>query len=89
MENTKFEAIVLGIIYNPAEKKVLIGKRENDKHLPSLTWCFPGGRLTPGDEIDATLKQHIKNKTGYDIKNLGSIFSKIYKEKKDLLGIYF
>jgi len=89
MEETKFHAIVLGIIYNPAEKKILIGRRENDKDIPNLTWCFPGGRLLPGDEVDKTVKKKIKEKTGYEIKNLGSIFSKIYKEKKDLLATYF
>ena len=89
MEETKFNAIVLGIIYNPAEKKILIGRRENDKEMPNLTWCFPGGRLLPGDEVDETLKRKIKEKTGYNVKNLGSIFSNIYKEKKDLLATYF
>ena len=66
MEETKFNAIVLGIIYNPAEKKILIGRRENDKEMPNLTWCFPGGRLLPGDEVDETLKRKIKEKTGYN-----------------------
>ncbi|MBT4257994.1 NUDIX hydrolase [archaeon] len=89
MEDTKFNAIVLGVIYNPAEKKILIGRRENDKEMPNLTWCFPGGRLLPGDEVDEALKRKIKEKTGYNIKNLGSIFSNIYKEKKDLLATYF
>ncbi|MBU0959002.1 MAG: NUDIX domain-containing protein [Nanoarchaeota archaeon] len=89
LEKDKMHAIVLGIIFDPAEKKILIGKRENDPNLPNLSWCFPGGILKPGDEVDKTLKAHVKAKTGYDIKNLGAIFSKIYDEKEDLLAVYF
>lgn len=95
MENTplkeeeKMHVIVLGIIFDPAKKKILIGKRENDPHLKDLSWGFPGGRLKPGEEVDKTLKKHVKDKTGYGIKNLGAIFSKIYSEKEDLLAVYF
>jgi len=88
-EEEKLHAIVLGVIYDPAKKKFLIGKRENDPHLPKLSWCFPGGRLKPGDKIDKALKKHIELKTGYNIKNLGTIFSEYIVEKPDLLAVYF
>ena len=84
-----FEVIILGIIFDPKEKKILIGKRENDPVLPELTWCFPGGRAVHGEDVDKTLKNSIKAKTGYDIKNLGAIFSKTYPEKENLLAVYF
>jgi len=45
MEENRFEVIVLGIIFNPKEKKILIGKRENDPEIKELTWYFPGGKL--------------------------------------------
>jgi len=86
---TNFAAIVVAVIYDPAKKKILIGKRENDPNLPNLSWCFPGGRLNPGEEIDKKLKKQVKDKTGYDIKNLGIIFSNINNEKEDLLQIFF
>lgn len=89
MNEKKFEVIVLGIIFDPAKKKILIGRRENDPETPELTWCFPGGRIIPGEEIDTALKKHIKAKTGYEIKNLGTFFSKTYDEKEDLLAVYF
>ena len=85
----KFEVIILGIILNPKTKKILIGKRENDPEIPKLTWCFPGGRANNKEDIDKTLKKIIKRKTGYKIKNLGTVFSKTYPEKPDLLAIYF
>jgi len=88
-DEDKLHVIVLGIIYDPAKKKILIGRRENDPHIKALKWCFPGGRLVPGDEVDKSLKKHIKEKTGYKIANLGAVFSKIYTEKEDLLAIYF
>jgi len=88
-ELDKFNAIVLGIIFDPKEKKILIGKRINDPFVPKLSWCFPGGRLKIKDEVDKALKTHIKKKTGYDINNLGAIFSKIENDKEDLLLVYF
>jgi len=84
-----FEVIVLGIIFDPARRKILIGKRENDPDIPKLTWCFPGGKLLYGQDIDKTLKKAVKVKTGYEVKNLGTIFSKTYPEKKDLMAVYF
>ncbi len=88
-ELDKFSAVVIGIIYDPARKKILVGRRENDPHVEKLTWCFPGGRLNIGDEVDKALKTHILKKTGYEIKNLGAIFSKIVNEKQDMLIVYF
>jgi len=88
-QENKLHAIVLGIIFDPVKKNILIGRRENDPHIKQLSWVFPGGILKPGDEVDKTLKKHVKEETGYDIKNLGAIFSKIYTEKQDLLAVYF
>ena len=88
-EEEKLHVIVLGIIFDPKEKKILIGKRENDPNFKELSWCFPGGKLMPGEGIDDVLKKHVKENTGYEIKNLGAIFSKTYPEKLDLLAVYF
>ena len=88
-EQGKFNIIILGIIFDPKTKKILIGKRENDPYIPELTWCFPGGELFIGEEIDTALKNKIKLKTGYDVKNLGAFFSKTFPEKKNLLAVYF
>ena len=88
-EEEKLNVIALGIIFDPKEKKILIGKREDDPHTKELIWCFPGGKLIPGDEIDSILKKHIKARTGYEIKNLGAIFSKSYPEEPGLLAVYF
>jgi len=88
-EKQPFHIILLGVIFDPKTKKILIGRRENDPDLPKLTWCFPGGKLLHGNDIDKRLKEVVKLKTGYDIKNLGTIFSKVYPEKEDLMAVYF
>ncbi len=88
-EHPKFEVILLAIIFDPKTKKILIGRRENDPIIPALTWCFPGGRASLSEDVDKTLKTIIKEKTGYRVKNLGSIFAKTYPEKSDLLAVYF
>lgn len=84
-----FKVVLLGIIFNPAKKKILIGRRENDPNVPELTWCFPGGKLRHGESLDKTLKHKIKLKTGYDIKNLGAVFANTAPGKKDLFIVYF
>jgi len=85
----QFEVILLGIIYDPSKKKILLGKRENDPYIKKLTWCFPGGSLHLKEDISKTLKKKIKEKTGYEVKNLGTIFAKVYPEKGNLLAVYF
>ena len=84
-----FSVIVLGIIYDPKEKKILIGKRENDPDVPQLSWCFPGGRPEYGEKLEDAVKREIKEETGLDVESLGSIHSKVYPEKKDFLAIYY
>jgi ADP-ribose pyrophosphatase YjhB (NUDIX family) len=88
-EKPKFEVIVLGIVFDPKIKKILIGKRENDPYIKELTWCFPGGRLEIGEDVDQALKKKMKLKTGYSIKNLGSIFTDTRPERPSLVEIYF
>ena len=89
METDKFQTILLGIIYNPKDKKILIGKRKEDPEIKELKWCFPGGKLSHKEDIEKTLKNKIKNKTGYEIINLGSILARIPEEKKDQVLIYY
>ncbi len=86
--NPKFEVIVLGIIFDHEKKKILIGRRENDK-LEKLKWCFPGGRLKNGEDIDDALKRNIKLKTGYSVKNIGTFFSRTYEESSEILSVSF
>ena len=86
---TNFEVILLGIIFDPKTRKILVGRRENDKDVPELTWGFPEGRLNTNEDMDRILKSRIQQKTGLIIKNLGAVFSKTYPEKKNLVGIYF
>ncbi len=89
MEENKFEIVLLGIIYDPAKKKILIGRREKDPEIKNLTWCFPGGRLSTNKELEKNLKEKVKEKTGIKVENLGVIFAKTYPEKKDLVAIYY
>ncbi|MCD4771102.1 NUDIX domain-containing protein [archaeon] len=94
MENTEkevpnFEVIVLGIILDSTRKKILIGKRKKGEDAGLLGWCFPGGRLSPGEDIDKALKKKMKLKTGYSVKNIGTFFSRTYEEKPRIVSITF
>lgn len=88
-ENPKFEVIVTGIIFDAEKKKILIGKRKENDDPNKLGWCFPGGRLSPGEDIDKALKRNIKLKTGFSVKNVGTFFSRTHPEKPGLISISF
>ena len=80
---------VLGIVFDPSKKKILIGRRENDKYIPELTWSFPGGRPEYGEDLEEALKKEIKKKTGLKVESLGAVFARVPEEKKEFLLIYY
>ena len=84
-----FKVILLGVIYNPSTKKILIGRRENDPHIPKLSWVFPGGRLNKGENLGKSFKERIQETTNLEVANLGAIFAKTYPEKENFMAVYF
>ena len=84
-----FNVILLGIIYDPKNKKILIGRREDDPHVSELTWTPPGGRIIPEKDLEDSLKIKIKEQTGFDVENLGNIFAMVPKEKKEFILLLY
>ncbi len=80
---------VLGIVYNPKTKKILIGKRGNDPYIKTLSWCFPGGTPSYREDLEFYLKYEVKVKTGLDISIKELVFAKTYPEKREFLSIYY
>ncbi len=68
---------------------MLIGRRENDPHLPKLTWSFPGGRPTYGETLEEGLQRKVIEMTGVEIVPGKIIFARVYPEKKEFLSIYY
>jgi ADP-ribose pyrophosphatase YjhB (NUDIX family) len=88
-EKKTFLVNVLGIIFDTSRRKILIGKRESDSEVPEIKWSFIGGRVESDEDMERFLERKIKSKTGYDVKSLGPVFSRIPKEKSNLLLIYY
>jgi len=80
---------LLGIVYNPKIKKILIGQRTNDPHLKNLSWTFPGGRPAYKKDLEYYLKLEIKKKTNLNVKVKDIVFAKTYPEKREFLSVYF
>jgi len=80
---------VLGIVYNPKTKKILIGRRANDPYIKKLSWTFPGGRPAYKEDLEFYLKHEIKIKTGLNVDVKKIIFAKTYPEKREFLSIYY
>ena len=82
MSETKFYVKIIGIVFDPSQRKILIGKNKGDKY-----YSFIDGELSYDEELNECLKRTAKEKTGYNIINLGSIFAGL--RKKGELTIYF
>jgi len=84
-----FLVIVLGIIFDPLKRKILIGRRVRDPHIKELTWAFPGGKPQYKEDLDEAVKREVKEETNLDIESLGPVFAKTYPEKMEFLSIYY
>lgn len=83
MEN-KFKVKIIGVLFNPSTRRILVGKNKGDKHL-----SFLEGDLKYDEELDVGLKRVTKEKTGYIIHNLGAIYARNKLRKKDELQVFF
>jgi len=88
-EKGPFLVVLLGIVYNPKIRQVLIGRREDDFLMPKLSWAFPGGRGGWVQELEDHLKDEIKAKTGLDVEVERQVFAKTYPENRQILSIYY
>lgn len=84
MPNGKFYVKIIGIIFDPAKRKILIGKNNGDEHF-----SFIDGELRYDEELNQGVKRVTQEKTGYIVSNLGSVFAGINPEKEDELAMYF
>jgi len=90
-EKTKkenFSVIILAIIFDPEKRKILIGKRENDTYVKELSWVFPGDFLNHKETEEQAIKRIVKEETGLEVENLGTVFSRIIPERKDFFLVY-
>ena len=81
--------IALGILFDTRSKRILIVKRKKPSQITGLTWCFPGVKISYGDDIESELKSGIRKKTGFAIESLGSVFVKTYSKESGLLSVYY
>jgi len=79
----------IGIVFDTKTRKILIGRRENDEYVPKLTWCFPGGRPSVGEDLEKALERKIKEYTGLKVKSLGAIFARNPPDEERVLIIYY
>lgn len=80
----KFSIRIIGIIFNPKEREIIICKKSGSKK-----WEFIETELINKDSLDKKLKNTIKEKTGYNIKNLGAVFAEKNTEENNIMEIHF
>lgn len=85
MEKDKFKVVVIGIIFDPKERKILVGKNKGDS-----SYSFLEGNLRQDEELDVGLKRVTFEKTGYKVHNLGAIYARNnIDDRKDVLELFF
>jgi ADP-ribose pyrophosphatase YjhB (NUDIX family) len=80
----KFKVKIIGILFNPSTRRILVGKNKGDKNL-----SFLEGDLKYDEELDVGLKRVAREKTGYIVHNLGAVYARNKLKEKDSLQIYF
>lgn len=84
-QQNKFKVKIIGVLFKPDERKILLGKNKNDEK-----YSFLEGNLNHKEELDTCLKRVTKEKTGYIIHNLGAIYAKnMIPENEESLELYF
>lgn len=79
-----FKVKIVGILFSPKARKILIGKNKGEKNL-----SFLEGELKYNEELDVSLKRVITEKTGFIAHNLGAVYARNKLDKKDELQIFF
>ncbi len=88
-EKGVFFVNTLGVIFDPANKKFLIARRENDPNFDDLKWSFPGGTPSYDQDLEESFEDVIEKRTGLKVKSLGPVFSRLFKEDNHVLLIYY
>ena len=84
MEDQKFKVVLIGILFNPEKREILVGKNIGDEHH-----SFLEGNLRQGEDLDIGLKRVTYEKTGYKVHNLGAVYADNSLEDKEILELYF
>lgn len=84
MTKSNFYIKVVGIIFNPTTRKILIGKNKGDQK-----YSFLEGNLSDQEELDKCLKRTIKEKTGFTAHNLGAIYAENMLKDKNKIKLHF
>lgn len=79
-----FKVKIIGILFNPSARKILVGRSKGEKNL-----SFLEGNLKYDEHLDVGLKRVAKEKTGYKVHNLGAIYAENKLKEKDELRLYF
>lgn len=84
MEETNFYVKVVGIIFDPTTRRILVGKDNGDK-----MYSFLEGDLSNSEELDKCLKRTIKEKTGFTAHNLGAIYAENMLHDPQKIKLHF
>ncbi|TCK02984.1 Nudix family hydrolase [Marinobacterium mangrovicola] len=80
---------VAAAVITDAADQILIAKRSSDKHQGGL-WEFPGGKVEPGEPVQAALARELDEELGIQVKTARPLIriSHHYPDKSVLLDVW-
>lgn len=80
--------VAVGVILGPAGD-ILISKRHDDSHQGGL-WEFPGGKVEPGESVQAALDRELHEELGIRVTSCRALLEvhHDYSDKQVLLDVW-
>ena len=77
--------IGVGVIWNDREQ-ILIDRRRPEGSLGGL-WEFPGGKIEPGETLEACIKREIKEELDCDIEYISTFNDNTHEYEKVIVNL--
>lgn len=81
--------VAVGVVVN-RDRQVLIARRHDNQHQGGL-WEFPGGKVRPGETVQAALKRELQEEVNITVRECASLLTihHDYGDKQVLLDVWY
>jgi len=70
------------------DDRVLLTRRSADTHLPNL-WEFPGGKVEPGESMQAALVRELREEIGVEAEVFDEYFTATHRYPEKSIELHF
>lgn len=70
------------------DEHVLVTQRPTNVHLPNV-WEFPGGKVEPGESLQAALRRELREELGIEAEILDECFTTTHSYPEKIVELHF